>query len=76
MMCACACHPTAFSLHVQAQGYKRQRYQVLLLMCTVPWILTPACKANFFKVEAMLQMQRHAHASSINVRLSCPLGCV
>ncbi len=55
---------------MQAQGYRRRRFQEVLLFCMVPWILTPACKANFFKVEAMMQMQRQVHASSINVRPS------
>ncbi len=55
---------------MQAQGYRRRRFQELLLFCMVPWILTPACKAKFFKVEAMMQMQRQVHASSINVRIS------
>ena len=53
---------------MQAQGYRKVKYQGFLLFCTVPWILTPACKANFFKVEAMMQMQRQMHDSSINVR--------
>ena len=53
---------------MQAKGYHRRRFQELLLFCMVPWILTPACKAKFFKVEAMMQMQRQVHASSINVR--------
>lgn len=53
---------------LQAQGYRRRRFQDFLLFCTVPWILTPACKAKFFKVEAMMQMQRQVHASGINVR--------
>ena len=56
---------------VQAQGYRKRRFQAFLLLCTVPWILTPACKANFFKVEAMMQMQRQVHDSSINVRPPC-----
>ena len=55
---------------MQAQGYRKRRFQDFLLFCTVPWILTPACKANFFKVEAVMQMQRQAHASSINVSCS------
>ncbi len=76
LLCACARDPISSLLHAQAQGIKRRRFQPVLLLCMVPWILTPACKATFFKVEAMLQMQRHAHASSINVRLSCLLGCV
>lgn len=54
---------------MQAQGFRKRRFQEVLLVCAVPWILTPACKATFFKVEALMQMQRQVHASSINV---CP----
>jgi hypothetical protein len=53
---------------MQAQGFRKRRFQEVLLVCAVPWILTPACKAKFFKVEALMQMQRQVHASSINVR--------
>lgn len=56
-------------LLTQAQGYRKRRFQELLLVCAIPWSLTPECKAKFFKVEAMLQMQQQVHASSINV---CP----
>jgi hypothetical protein len=52
---------------LQAQGFRKRRFQEMLLVCAVPWILTPACKAKFFKVEALMQMQRQVHASSINV---------